>query len=90
MPGHESIAGKGRAYQLAKFGSENLFKAPEQACSISVGVAKKVVRDYTNRDHKKHWDSLTGQKETLELIQGTSCPPHARACTHTETGYDEW
>jgi hypothetical protein len=28
------------------------FIEPEEACDISVGVAKKAVRDWTNRNHK--------------------------------------
>jgi hypothetical protein len=41
-------------WQIAgKTGSELLFIGPEPACIISVGVAKKVVRDWTKRNHKK-------------------------------------
>jgi hypothetical protein len=29
-------------------------------CRISIGVAKKTVRDWNNRNHKKHWESVTG------------------------------
>jgi hypothetical protein len=45
------------AGQLAKTGSEHPFIGPEPGCGISVGVAKKVVRDWMNRNHKKHWES---------------------------------
>jgi hypothetical protein len=41
-------------------GSEHPFIGPEPACRITVGVAKKEVRDWTNRNHKKHWESITG------------------------------
>jgi hypothetical protein len=34
-------------------GSEHPFTGLEPACGISVGVAKKAVRDWTNRNHKK-------------------------------------
>jgi hypothetical protein len=44
--------GKETANELAKLGSECPFIGPELAFGISVGVAKKVVRDWTNRDHK--------------------------------------
>jgi hypothetical protein len=47
VPGHEVIEGKETADQLAKFGSEYPFIGPEPACGISVGVAKKAVRDWT-------------------------------------------
>jgi hypothetical protein len=42
------------------------------ACGISVGVAKKAVRDWTIRDHRKHWDSLNGLKQVKALIQEPS------------------
>jgi hypothetical protein len=43
------------ADQLARTGSEQPFGGPEPACGISIGVAKKAVRDWTNRNrnHKK-------------------------------------
>jgi hypothetical protein len=47
-----------------------MFIRPEPACGISVGVTKKAVRDWTNRGHRKHWDSLRGQKQKKALIQG--------------------
>jgi hypothetical protein len=49
--GHEGIVIE-TAGQLAKFGSECPFIEPESACGISVGVAKKAVRDWINRDQK--------------------------------------
>jgi hypothetical protein len=57
VPGHEDIVGNKTTDQLARTGSEHPFTGPEPACGISIGVAKKVVRDWTNRNHKKHWES---------------------------------
>jgi hypothetical protein len=45
MPGHESIVDDENADQLAKLGFECPFIGPEPACGISVGVAKKAIRD---------------------------------------------
>jgi hypothetical protein len=42
------------AGQLAKLESERTFTGPEPPCGISMGVAKKEVRDWTNRGHRKH------------------------------------
>jgi hypothetical protein len=53
VPGHEDIVGNEMADQLARTGSEHLFTGPEPACGISTGVAKKAVRDWMNRNHKK-------------------------------------
>jgi hypothetical protein len=48
------------------------FARPEPACGISIGVVKKAVRDWTNRNHKKHWESTTGLKQAKGLILGPS------------------
>jgi hypothetical protein len=45
---------------------------PEPACDISIGVAKKAVRDWTKRNNKKHWESTTGLKQAKGLILGPS------------------
>jgi hypothetical protein len=38
----------------------------------SIGVAKKAVRDWMKRNHKKHWESTTGLKQAKGLISGPS------------------
>jgi hypothetical protein len=72
VPGHEDTVGNKTTYQLAKLGSECPFVRPEPTWGVLVGVVKKAVREWTKRDHKKHWESLTGLKQTKGLIQGTS------------------
>jgi hypothetical protein len=46
VPGHGGIDGNEMADQMAKLGSERPFIGPEPACGISMGVAKKAVRDW--------------------------------------------
>jgi ribonuclease HI len=53
MPGHEGVPGNETADQLVRTGSEHPFIGPEPSCVISIGVAKKAVRDWTNRNHKR-------------------------------------
>jgi hypothetical protein len=72
VPGHEGIARNETADQLARTESENPFIGPESACSISVGVAKKAVGAWTNRNHKKYWESVTGLTQAKGLIKGPS------------------
>jgi hypothetical protein len=69
VPGHEGIDGNETADQLARTGSERPFIGPEPACGISIGVAHKVVRDCTNRNHKK----TLGLKQAKGLILGSVC-----------------
>jgi hypothetical protein len=61
---------------LARTESEHPFTGPEPACVISIGVAKKAVRDWTNRNNnnnkKKHCESTTGLKGAKRLIPGPS------------------
>jgi hypothetical protein len=50
---HKDIAGNETADQLTRTESEHPFIGPEPACGISIGVAKNMVRGWTNRNHKK-------------------------------------
>jgi ribonuclease HI len=70
VPGHEGIVGNETADQLARIGSDHPFTGPEPACGISFGVAKKAVRDWTNRNHRQYWKSTTGLKQQKDLYQG--------------------
>jgi hypothetical protein len=73
MAGHEGIVGNETADQLARMASEHTFVGPEPACEISIGVAKKAVRDWMNRNHKKkHLESITGLRYVKVLILGPS------------------
>jgi hypothetical protein len=63
VSGHEGIVGNETADQLARIGSAHPFTGLEPACGISIGVAKKAVKDWTNRNHKKYWESTTGLKQ---------------------------
>jgi ribonuclease HI len=54
VPGHEGIVGNETADQLARTGSEHPFTGSEPACGISIGVAKKAVRDSVKGNHKKY------------------------------------
>jgi ribonuclease HI len=68
VSGHGDIVGNETADQLARTGSEHQFIGPEPACGISVGVAKKAARDWTNTNHKrKHWESVIGFRQ----VKGT-------------------
>jgi phosphoribosylformimino-5-aminoimidazole carboxamide ribonucleotide (ProFAR) isomerase len=72
VPGLEGIEGNETADQLAKLGSECPSIGSEPACGISARIAKKAVRDWTNKDHQKYWESLTGLKQAKGFLQGPS------------------
>jgi hypothetical protein len=59
---------------LARTRSEHPFIGPEPTCGISAGVAKKAIRDWTNRNRKEYGESVTGLTQVKGLIQG----PRAR------------
>jgi hypothetical protein len=79
VPGHEGIVGNETADQLARTGSENPFIGPEPACGISIAAAKKAVRDWTDMNHKKHWESTTGLKQAKGFYQNP-LPDERRIC----------
>jgi hypothetical protein len=68
VPGHEGIVGNETADQLTRAGSDHPLIGPEPACAISIGVAKKVIRDWMSRKHQEHWESLTGLRREKGLI----------------------
>jgi hypothetical protein len=70
--GSQRYWGQWNCWSTARFGSEHTFIEPEPACGISVGIAKNAVREWTNNDHKKYWESLTGLKHAKEFLQGSS------------------
>jgi hypothetical protein len=65
VPGHEGIVGNETTDQLARTG-------PAPACGISIGFAKKAVRDCMERNHKKQSEYTTGLKQANGLISGPS------------------
>jgi hypothetical protein len=68
VPGDEGIAGNEAADLLARTGSEHPFTGPEPACGNSIGVAKRTVTDWTNRNHIKQWESTSALKQESGLI----------------------
>jgi ribonuclease HI len=63
--GHEGIVDNEMADQLARRG-------PEAACGISVGVTKKAVRDWMNRNRNKHWEAIIVLIQVKGFISGPS------------------
>jgi hypothetical protein len=61
------------ADQFARMGSEHPFIGPKPACNISVGVAKKAVRDWMNKSQKtlgiRNWTQTGKQTYTRALCQ---------------------
>jgi hypothetical protein len=70
VPGHEGIVGNETADQLARAGTEHLFIGPEPACGISIGVAKKAVRDWKNRNTKNIGNPHLESNRQMDLYQG--------------------
>jgi hypothetical protein len=62
VPGYEGIVRNETADQLARTGSE-------RACGISITVAKKAARGWTNRNHNNHWESVTGLRKAKGLLK---------------------
>jgi hypothetical protein len=49
-------------------GSQHPFIGLELVCDISIGIAKRAVRDWMNITHTKQWESKTGLKQAKGLI----------------------
>jgi hypothetical protein len=72
VPGHEDTAGNETADLLAKNRIEHPFTGPEPACGISIRVAKRAVRDWTNSNHKKKIMCIHNWTQANGLISGPS------------------
>jgi ribonuclease HI len=70
VPNHEGIIGNERADIMARTGFEHLYRKPEPASRILVVVAKRAVRDWTNRNHRKKWDPQQDSNWQKDLYQG--------------------
>jgi hypothetical protein len=79
VPCHESIIGNERADQLARTGSQHPFIGPEPACGISIGVAKKAVRDWMNRNQKNFGSQQLDSERQRDLYYGP-LPEEQRIC----------
>jgi hypothetical protein len=69
---HEDIAENETEDLLARTGYEHPLRGHEPACGISIGVAKRAVRDWTHKNHTKQWESITGLKQSKGFISGPS------------------
>jgi hypothetical protein len=80
VSGHRGIRGNEIADKMSGMGSGHPFIRPESACSISMGVTIKAVRDWINREsktalkHTKGFLRLPSPKRARELLilNGTS------------------
>jgi hypothetical protein len=66
------IDGNEVADQLARQGSSHPLIGPEPALGISAKVARGVIRDWTSRKHKEHWQSIRGQKQAKDFLKTPS------------------
>jgi hypothetical protein len=66
------IDGNEMADQLARQGSSHPLIGPEPALSISVKVARRVIRDWTSRKHEEHWQSIRGQRQSKGFLKKLS------------------
>jgi ribonuclease HI len=62
-PGHEGVAGNETADRLTRTATQHPFIGPEPTRGASTGVAKGAVRDWTNSNHQKLWESTTVLKQ---------------------------
>lgn len=60
VPGHMGTDGNKMADQLVRQGSSCPLTGPEPALGISAKVAREVIRNWTNRKHEEHWQSIHG------------------------------
>jgi hypothetical protein len=79
VPGHEDIAGNKTADLLTRTESEHPLTGPEPACGISIGVAKRAARDWTNRNHKNNGNPQMDSNRQRDLYQDP-LPEEQRIC----------
>lgn len=64
VQGRMGIDGNEIAEQLPREGASHPIIGPEPLLGISAKTAMEVIRDWTSRKHKEHWQSICGQKQT--------------------------
>jgi hypothetical protein len=64
--GHMGINGNEIADELARQGSSYPLIGPDCARGLLTKVARGMIRDWTSRKHKGHWQSTCGQRQTVE------------------------
>ena len=60
VPGHMGFDGNEIAEELAKQSYSHLLIGPEPAIGVTAKVARRVIRDWINRKHEEHWQSICG------------------------------
>jgi hypothetical protein len=70
--GDMGIDGNEIADQLARQGSSYTLIGPERALSISAKVAKGAVRDWVNRKHEEHLQSIHRQRQVKGFLKKPS------------------
>jgi hypothetical protein len=68
VPGHTGIDGDERAVELVRQGSSHAVIGPEPMLLISAKVAREVIREWTSRKHREHWQLIHGQKQAKGFL----------------------
>jgi hypothetical protein len=67
--GHMRIEGNEISEQLAREGSSHLLIGLEPALEISADVPGGMIRDWVNRKHDEHWQSICGQRQAKGCLK---------------------
>ena len=65
------IGGNETADQLARRGSSHLHIGPEPAFGISTKISRGIIRDWTCRTHKQHWQYTHEQRHIKGIVKRT-------------------
>jgi hypothetical protein len=71
FPRHKGIDGNEIASELAKESASHSLTEPEPVIGIPADIGREVIRDWTSRKHKGHWQFRLGKRQVRGFLKNS-------------------